>query len=346
MVGIHCQNYNQELINGIKENIGSPGGYGHLFKAPAVAIAGNIAYDIEYNQIPAEKAKVAGEAEGPGKQAKTIALDLLESLKFGRKAIKVSLTSVVTSEKATATYAAVLGYREGGRYKTVGGLGFGHALMAQQYNEYTERRFRAELLAFPILFAFMPSHEEIKKYIPRNLNHVEEAEIRKTVLNQAVSKLYNRMVQVTGLSSSFSGLGSGLGASYIPHADALRTMYGTVNFEGFNIDGIPSDLLGDASKFFSRGQISDQHVIRRIAEVAASTQRSAFLYAADPEKLYLISVQKASDGFNAQMTVFGLPHNLPVGAFATSVGSWNIESRGAPANPSIDAITGVFPPSK
>ena len=124
------------------------------------------------------------------------------------------------------------------------------------------------------------------------------------------------MVKVTGLKSTFNGLG----ALYIPHADALRNMYGYVNYEGFNIECVPQNRLGDAIKSFSRGNIQNQNVVNRIVSVTKSTNRSSFLYAPNSEKLYLISIQKFQGEFNAQMTVFGLPNRLPVGAFATSAG--------------------------
>lgn len=335
-------NYRQDLINGVRASIGTAANTNHLLGGYHDT-SNTFVYDLLSHQVDDHiRLTKEGERDPTTMRVKLTALDLMKDIKYARKAMKVSQTNLVDSATGSATYMAIIAYRENDRYVSVSGWGHSYALMVIQHNVVIEKRFRAELLAFPLLFAFMPSHEEIKKYIPRGFTPVELNDVRATLIHRAVNTLYHKMCQVYGLQSIMTGLG----ASYIPHAEALKRMYGDVSFEGLNLDGIPEAMAGEAVRHFSQGMISNPAIIGRITQLSSSAPRCSFLYVPSPNRIYLISIQKQTDGYYTQITTFSVSGSLPVGAFASSVGAWNIESTGTPANPSVHDLLKVLPPLK
>ena len=145
----------------------------------------------------------------------------------------------------------------------------------------------------------------------------------------------NRMFDRSKQSSGFTG-GAGdrvaLDASpqmaiFIKESTHLRKFYKKVDYTvAENDDTSLTDLQGfirRASNFL----IKDAKVLARIGQVSKSSPQANFLYAANANRLFYITVFKGA-ALKVQVRSYMVEGGLPAGAFVVSTRAWAIENKG------------------
>src|SRR3990167_7502218 len=122
----------------------------------------------------------------------------------------------------------------------------------------------------------------------------------------------------------------------------LQRLYTEIQYEYFDVTSAQLTNWNEVILKSMKGN-GDQDARNRIYQFLAAHTRSNFIWAVSDSILYyMIAVNNKDGTFNLHVSQFVLARGgrLPVGAFATSIGSWSLERAGQGANPSIHQILG------
>jgi len=125
---------------------------------------------------------------------------------------------------------------------------------------------------------------------------------------------------------------------------ALRTLYPEIQYDYEDYTDVASSKWNEMLTAGMRG-LGDQTLRDRIHQFMTSTGHSNFLWAVDSTHLFYLIIHNGQGGlFNLHVRHFivGANGRLPVGAFASSVGSWRLERPGEGASPSINQLLSIF----
>ena len=144
-------------------------------------------------------------------------------------------------------------------------------------------------------------------------------------------KMREKAREVTGLGSiSPDSLGDFQTSNrHMLEGSRLARFYTKINYSVMDNDEADLTDLPGFIRQVSNEAVLDSGVLDRMVQVASTNAESNFLYAANQNKLFFITVFKA-DTYQVIVRSYAVEEGgLPAGAFLTSTGSWNIERHGA-----------------
>jgi hypothetical protein len=260
----------------------------------------------------------------------------LKDLKFGRRAMSLSFENYITGSRSGVIAKALIGYRNGDTVVASVGVATSTCDMIHQYDVRTYQKCTKILL--------LKKCENVSERIPRGFHPNELNNVLSKLQSDATRELYNSVSSHTGLKAD--NLDNSLETLYITESQVLRKFYPEITYDYTDLSDVPPNDMISAVKEASQGQIGDVNILNRIKQVAISVARSSFFFAPNNNLLFVISINKVGANYLIRISSFTVSGRLPGGAFATSVGGWNLERAGNAANPSVNEILKIFPALK
>lgn len=262
----------------------------------------------------------------------------IRPLKFGSntKIQSLTFTNSVSSTSASVTANGLYAMRNGNHIQLRQASGTASSNVNKQYATQTVRKCRT------ILFWTDCWNENVQ--VERGLQHWELERITTKLQRSAAIAMRDRIKSSTGLASLLPM--SSLGSLYLDESNKLRQLYTQLEYDYSELNNVPLNDLVNAISTAALSQITDSWIRARIQQVATSTYRSCFLVAPTANYFFVFGVTNFSGTFMVKMSTFKVEGRLPVGAFLTSVGTWNFERFGEGASPSLHQIVSIFPALK
>ena len=265
----------------------------------------------------------------------------LKDLKLGTRAMSLSFENQITDTRSGVIAQALIGYRKGESVVASVGVATSTCDMIPQSNSHTSQYCHA------ILF-WTICDPEVTHTTPRGFDPHELNNVLSKLQSDAIRELYNSVSSRTGLKAD--NLDNSLQTLYIAESQVLRRFYPEITYDFVELMNVPLNEITSALKEASKGEIRDVFILNRIKQVATSSKslffRSSFFFASNSKTLFVISIHKFPTNVKIRMSSFTVNYRFPGRAFATSVGAWNLEREGHPANPSVHEILKIFPPLK
>jgi hypothetical protein len=123
----------------------------------------------------------------------------------------------------------------------------------------------------------------------------------------------------------------------------LRGFYSNVDFYVTDNDGADLSDLKEFIQISSNDNMRSA-ILNRIVEVSNSAGQSNFLFVARDRVMYYITVLRTHT-YQVEFRSYTVEGGLPVGAFVTSTGSWNIENHGTASRLNVYNLMQEFRPS-
>ena len=330
-IGMQCQ-VKLQLSRHINNMVTGPVGVDHLVSWGAV-------FGHHYHRVinPAQLGEACGKGESlPNIGVGVTPFDRFRALQFGSsskiQALQFS-NQIGGNAQGRIISNAIMGVRNGDSIELVSAYGVAMVTPKPQFNTQTVRKCKK------VLF-WKKCHDETIR-IPRGFTHSElEAVVKEAERRAAVA-----MRQNLGFGSEQIEADSlALGSPFIAEHDQLRALYPEIEYQYNDYNEIE---LGQWNGGLNHGLSGrcDQGIRDRINQFIQSHGHSNFLIAATNVHLYFLILHKNGNGtFNLHVSLFivGGGKTLPTGAFATSVGRWNLERGGQGANPSIQQVMNIF----
>ena len=133
---------------------------------------------------------------------------------------------------------------------------------------------------------------------------------------------------------------------FLEESNKLRQLYVQIEYDYSEVLQVPRDQLMQAVNAAALSLITDTGILSRIHAVASATYTSSFFVVPNNEYFFVMSILAYDTHFALRMSTFKVTGTLPIGAFATSMGTWNLERPGQASSPSIHQLLGVFPALK
>ena len=136
----------------------------------------------------------------------------------------------------------------------------------------------------------------------------------------------------------------GISATYLDENAKVKGMFQGARYDYSEIKNVEKAKLAQVIDSSTKRKISDSVTKQKIVQIASSAQKSSFLVVPSNELIFLVRVQVVSNSYLLKVSTIQVKgKKLPVGAFATSVGSWKFEKTGEGATPSVNQIIALFP---
>ena len=156
---------------------------------------------------------------------------------------------------------------------------------------------------------------------------------------EATIAMKNKVMQSTGLKWSQLGISS----AYTDEVKKIRTLFPDITYDYSTTLNVEKGQLSDIIQSASKDKITDANIRLMIGQVAATAQRSNFFVVPNTEDFFVISLQNMGTYYTMNMSSAKVKgKRLPVGAFATSVGTWKFEKAGEGSSPSANQIISLF----
>ncbi len=180
--------------------------------------------------------------------------------------------------------------------------------------------------------------------VPRGFHHHELEAITTQLKRHAAYALFKEVGARNGLGALPST--NGLANIYLDESNRLRTLYTEIRYEWSEVYNIAPHEIVHYVHHGSAHLIGDHNVLNRISDVARGNGHSCFLVFPHGQIFFAMCLYNHGHALDIKLSTITVAGQLPVGAFATSVGGWNLELGGQGASPSIHQILGIFPPLK
>lgn len=334
-VAVNC-NVNQEFMKGLRGLLGSPTNAGAFIQG-----CENHHYfytwDLNRAQIDQTAAQVQDIRWLKGVHKRNIPA-LLKELKFGRKAVSLTFENSISAGRSGVLAKALIAVRNGDVINARGGVGSATCDMRQQTNTVSYKHCKR--------FLFIKKCTTKHKQVPRGFHPNELMTVLNHLQQQAAQTMYDLGKAKTGLSDRDYDFDNDLQSLYLQESHILRRFYPEIQYDYAEMDDVPLNELRTAIQQASYSQIGDNHVFTRMTQIAGSNARSSFFHVPNSNVLFVISVNKSGANYLVRMSSFRVNGRLPAGAFAWSVGGWNLERGGQGTSPSSQDLMRVFPPLK
>ena len=327
-------NHNQELVNSVNNMQQA---------APDVSVMANSCESQRYfwtHQTDRQNVNAIGD------QAQAIRLlkgdhgrqffMALKDLKYGTRAMSLSFENHISDTVSGVIAKALIGYRYGDSIVASVGVATSSCDMIQQFNVVSYQKCKKIL--------FIKKCHNVQESHPRGFHPHELNSVLAKLQSDASKELYTCVCQNTGLSADEHD--QSLQSLYIQESQVLRRYYPEITYDYTELSEVPQHEMITAVLEASAGQIGDYNILNRMVQIAISAANSSFFYSPHNNLLYVISINRTGDSFLIRMSSFTVAGRLPGGAFATSVGGWNLEVGGNPVNPSVHELLAIFPPLK
>lgn len=263
----------------------------------------------------------------------------MRALKFGTNARIKSLTfanNIVASGSSTVTATALIGHRNGNAIEIRTGSASATLNVRQQYITQTVRK------CTKILFWEDCKNETVNT--PRGLYQHELDSLLAVLQSSAASKLRETVGRGVGLLGD-QGVAA-LGNEYQEEGEKVRGLYEQQDYVFQDAKELELGQLVNSVRDMTQGMITDEYVFSRIYQLGASVARARVLAVANtnPNHFFVVHLTKEGVKCSVRVSKFKVAQNLPVGAFAVSLGSWALERYGQGATPSIHQLLGLFRP--
>lgn len=228
---------------------------------------------------------------------------------------------------------ALLGVRNGDSIQMASAYGVALISPKQQYITQVVRKCKK--------FLFIKKCHNENVNVPRGFYHQEIQAITLNTERRAALAMRKSL----GLGNAVPApLVDSLGSGFIDEHQKLSNLYPKIEYEYTDVENIEIGGWNSALIAAMKGH-GDQGVRDRMNQFLQAHVHSNFVFAATNKILFYVILHNHRNGnFNLHVSQFTVAssHNLPTGAFATSIGAWSLERGGAGANPSIHQILGIF----
>ena len=326
-------NINQDFMNGVKGLMGGGGGAGHLIEH-----CENhhyfYAWDFTRDQIDAFSDQIVDVTWLKGHHRRNMP-DLLRKLKWIKKTTSVTFENHVNASGWSGVLAkALVATRVGDQIYARAGIGSATCYMKQQFNTLVNQ----------VCSDCPRKCWDERKDVPRGINPHELMAVQDHLQQQSSQTMYDIGTARTGLGDH--ELENGLQSLYLQESHTLRRFFPEIQYDYTEMVEVPHHEIPIAVQQGSFGQIGDGSIFERIQQIAGGHDRSSFFHAPNHNMLFVISVNKSGGEFLIRMSSFKVDGRLPAGAFAWSVGGWNLERGGHGSSPSVHDLLSVFPALK
>jgi len=259
----------------------------------------------------------------------------VQPLKYGSgiKIVSLLVKNFITTEIAAVHIHAMIATRKGNTVTIRSAFAISSAYLNEQYHVQKVRKCRTILL-------WEDCWEEDDN-VQRGLYHTEIEAIIQKLHREGAIAVVNKVKEVMGyVAAPQNGLSA---TSFVDENLKLRQLYKQLEYDLSEVNSIQPEELMTMIKSLSRDQITDAFVLNKIQQIASSTYRSCFLVAPSPNFFFVFGVVNQNGSYSISISTFKVEGRLPVGAFLTSTGTWNIERYGEGASPSLHQIMSIFP---
>lgn len=259
-------------------------------------------------------------------------------LKFSQSSRLQSLTfqNNVVSYYASVTANGLVAVRNGNTIQLRQATGSSYSSIPPQYTSQVQRVCKKSLFS-------TKCHDEVVQ-VARGLQHWEIEKITSKMQREAAIALKNEIAAKTGLGAIVPL--TSLGSLYLQESNQMRQLYTELEYDYSEIANVNNWDLISTIQTATLNLVTDGWIHSRITEIANSAYHSCFLSAPVDNYLFVIGVINQGGVFTVRISTFKISGRLPVGAFATSSGTWNLERYGEGASPSIHQVISIFPALK
>lgn len=254
---------------------------------------------------------------------------------YAKKSSSVLYENIIRENGVSAVIAkATVAFRVGDTVSVRAGLGSSTCSMTQMSRTITVPGRRRMLCD--------NRPKEYTKTVPRGFFPHELADVQDSLQYFASNELYEELKRATGLSSEDNVLTS----IFINEARKLRQWFREIVYEHSDKDDVPFNNIGTAIYLSSFNTMHDTWVGKRLMEVISANKKCSFFICPHPEYIFVVLVNKEGEDYSVHVSSFRTPldRRMPVGAFAWSVGAWNIERPGEGSSPTTHELVHIFPP--
>ena len=174
----------------------------------------------------------------------------------------------------------------------------------------------------------------------------EKSRVINDIENLALMELAKQVASRPALGSILPDTRSlhSLGGSYKGFVKSFQSLYPDLQFDEIVAETVESSQLMSTLRELTLNMVTDGGKLNRMIEVIQANPKCSIMHVPNGSTLLLLSASQVSSSvFILEQTIIRVQGQLPLGAFASSVGSWSIEAPGTGGRFPASQILRVFP---